>query len=57
MTYNYFIKTYILPYLHKNDKPWNRMLFSQALDAAHRAGKITDEQAQNWIYPSTRWFK
>lgn len=54
-----FYNRYVRPHLKLGrnlDRPYNRMLFSTEVDQMHRAGKITDRQAQNWVYPDTNAF-
>jgi len=53
MTYKYFIKEYIKPYVKEKDKPYNRQLFHDTKDFLHKGGLISDKQVNNWIYPKT----
>lgn len=52
-----FYNNYVRPYLRKDDRPYNRSLFAEALDMAHREGMVTDKQAQNWVYPDNDYFE
>lgn len=52
-----FYNNYVRPYLRKDDRPYNRQLFNDSLDMAHREGLVTDKQAQNWVYPDNDYFE
>ena len=54
-----FYNKYVRPHLKTGrnlDRPYNRQLFNDAVDTAHRNRMITDWQAQNWVYPDTNAF-
>ena len=56
MTYPHFMQNYVLPFVKKHDKPFNRMLFNDSKDAAHKNNNITDKQVNTWDYPKTKYF-
>ncbi len=57
MTKQEFLTGFIMPYVKKNDKPYNRQIFHDCKDQLHKEGTITDHQVQNWIYPRTKLFE
>lgn len=56
MNYRQFLNNFVVPYLIAKDKPFNRMLFNNAIDMAHRDKLITEKQAQNWTHPKTKHY-
>ncbi len=56
MTRQEFLDRYVMPIIKKNDKPFNRQVFSDAKDMLHKDGIITDKQVYNWVYPNTKLF-
>lgn len=57
MIKNDFYRWYVKPYLKKHDKPFNRQLFNDSKDTAHKNGWISEKQANEWIYPNTKYFE
>lgn len=57
ITYKEFMKTYVMPHIKKNDKPFNRELFNDQLDFVYRDGLVGDKEVNNWAYPSNKYFK
>jgi hypothetical protein len=51
-----FYEMYIKDWLVDDDKPANRLLWSNSLDAAYNDGNITQKQVNNWVYPNNRYF-
>ena len=52
-----FYEMYVKDWIDITDKPANRMLWNNSLDAAHDDRKITKKQVNTWIYPSNKYFK
>jgi len=44
-------KTSILPYIPANDRPMRQMAWNDFCDQLHKAGEITDRQANYWGHP------
>jgi len=52
-----FMDAFVLPYVKKNDKHYNRQIFADIKGALHKDGHITETQANNWDYPSNKTFE
>ena len=56
MTYKYFIKEFINPYMTK-DRGYNNQLFNDVKDMLHREKQITERQANEWVQPDNKFFR
>lgn len=50
-----FIKNYILPYIVKTDKPFNRALWNEQIDFCMRS-ELISKKAGNWTKEPKRYF-
>lgn len=57
MTKKQFYEMYVKDWIVPNDKPANRELWNNSLDAAEKDGLITKRQSYNWLYPKNKFFE